>query len=310
MHIEQFVNSGCLRVRFGLRAIVASMIFFALPTLAGTLDRIKETGHIKLGYIAEARPFTYDNAGKPEGYTVALCQQIADQVKGQLDLANLSVDWVPVTIENHISQVQQGDIDLLCTPATATLTRRKDVAFSIPVFPSGIRAVIRKDADPALRAILADTPAQRRPQWRGAPAARLLDKKTFAVVSQTTTDAWLAVKIHSFQIDAQTVRVADYREGLQKVLDRKADVFFGERSVMLGAMDNAARENLEVLDRLLTQEPVSLALARGDEDFRLLVDRTLSKSYASAEFGALFTKWFGEFNDKTRTFFLWTTVTP
>ncbi len=106
-------------------------------------------------------------------------------------------------------------------------------------------------------------------------------------------------------MDARIVPVADYRAGLQQVLDGKVDGFFGDRSVVLGAMSDAEREELVILDRQFTHEPIALALARGDEDFRLLVDRSLSQFYASSGIGELYKRWFGEFDDTARTYFLW-----
>ena len=94
-------------------------------------------------------------------------------------------------------------------------------------------------------------------------------------------------------MDARIVPVVDYRSGLQQLRDGKADVFFGERSLVLGALNDKERENLVILDRLFTNEPLALALARGDEDFRLLVDRSLSQLYASDGFGELYKRWFG-----------------
>ena len=89
---------------------------------------------------------------------------------------------------------------------------------------------------------------------------------------------------------------------------RDVDVFFGDRSLVLGAMDDAARDELVVLDRLFTHEPFALALPRGDDDFRLVVDRTLSGLYASNAFAGLYEQWFGEYDANTRTFFLWNTL--
>ena len=108
-------------------------------------------------------------------------------------------------------------------------------------------------------------------------------------------------------MDARIVNVADYRSGLQQLHDGKVDVFFGERSVVLGAMSDSERKDLVILDRLFTHEPLALALARGDEDFRLLIDRSLSQLYSSSEFGELYKRWHGEFDDKARTYFLWNT---
>jgi polar amino acid transport system substrate-binding protein len=281
----------------------------ALPASAATLDRIKESGRIKLGYLADARPFTSRSAaGDVEGYGAALCGQVAEQVKSQLSLSNLTVDWVPVG-KDHLGEVQKGNIDLLCTPDAMTLGRREGVSFSIPVFPAGVRAVLRADASTELRNALSEKPSTK-PAWRGSPAAKVLEKTTYVVVSGTTTEQWLARTAKSLQIDAKVVKVADYRTGLQQLQQRKADVFFGDRAVVLGAIDPAQRKEFLIVDRMLTHEPLALALARGDEDFRLLVDRSLSPLYASTGFGDLYRKWIGDFDANTRRFFEWVTLPP
>ena len=82
-----------------------------------------------------------------------------------------------------------------------------------------------------------------RPVWRGSPAAKVLEKANFAVVAGTTTENWLKARRTALQVDAEIVPVPDYRAGLQKVLNREVDVFFGERTLVLGAMDDAARAN-------------------------------------------------------------------
>lgn len=290
-------------------AVLGVALAMAMPATAATLERIKEAGRIKLGYLADARPFTYrdDATGSVDGYAAALCQRVVDEVKTQLALPQLSVEWVPVTLDSRLRDVQDGNIDLLCTPMSVTAQRRQQVAFSIPVFGGGNRAVVRADAVPRMRAALAEDPDPR-PVWRGSPASRVLKGTTMAVVAGTTSEKWLETQRALLLVDAKIVTVPDYRTGLQQVRDRKADVFFGERTVVLGAMDAAARKDLVVLDRMFTHETVAFALARGDDDFRLTVDRALSHLYPSPDFRQLYAKWYGAFDDNARTFFLWNTL--
>jgi hypothetical protein len=51
--------------------------------------------------------------------------------------------------------------------------------------------------------------------------------------------------------------------------------------------------NLRVVDAYLSVETYALALARGDEDFRLQVDRALSHIYRSGELEPMFLRAFG-----------------
>jgi polar amino acid transport system substrate-binding protein len=289
-----------------LFAFASIALFCAMPASAATLDHIKETGHIRLGYVPDAKPFTSMSSSGPEGYGVQVCEAVVAQLKIQLGLPDLTVDWVATSIESRFTEVQQGNIDLLCLPTSETLTNRKQVSFSLPVFAGGNRAVIRADAAPALRHTLAgDRPDK--PVWRGSPAARLLADTSYAVVSGSNTEVWLKDRGSDLGIKAKVTTVPDYRSGIQAVLDRKVDVFFGDRAVVLGAIDAGKRDQLVIVDRLFTHEQAGLALARGDDDFRLAVDTALANIYPSKNFSDLFARWFGPLDERARTFFLWST---
>lgn len=275
----------------------------ATQASAATLDRIKAAGKIMLGYRADGQPFSYRNSsGTAAGYSAALCQKIADQVKVELGLPMLTVEWTPVTLADRFGAVQQGKIDLLCGADTVTLARRKEVAFSIPIFASGIGALLRADAPAPLRQLLAEGQSSRL-VWRASPARSLLEKKTFSIVTGTTGANWLPGRLDTFEISAGVVPVDSYDAGAQRVLDRSSDVLFGDRALLLEtARHNPSSSNLVVLDRLFTHEPLALALARNDDDFRLVVDRTLSRLFLSAEFDGIYVKWFGEPDETTLNF--------
>jgi ABC-type amino acid transport substrate-binding protein len=58
-------------------------------------------------------------------------------------------------------------------------------------------------------------------------------------------------------------------------------------------MGSGAQSGLLLADAYLSMEPYALALRRGDEDFRLAVDRALSQIYRSGEIGGVFAASFG-----------------
>jgi polar amino acid transport system substrate-binding protein len=292
--------------RYGHRVRIASLVvtLLALAVLplaravsapATTMDRVRATNKLVLGFRSDAQPFSYsDKSGVAAGYSVALCQQIADQVKTEPGRQNLAVEWVPVTLADRFEAVVSGKVDLLCGADSVTLARRKEVSFSIPIFPNGISAVLRADAPAPLRELLDKGQALPHPVWRASPARTVLEKKTFSVVAGTSAEAWLTGRIGEFQLDATIMPVASYDAGIQRVLDGSSAVFFGDRPILLvTARRNAAAEDLIVLDRLFTEEPTALVLARDDEELRLIVDRTLSRLFRSKDFPDLYGKWFG-----------------
>jgi ABC-type amino acid transport substrate-binding protein len=293
-------------LRFALAILGAATLAAAPPT--DTLSRIRETGKLTFGFRTDARPFSYrDMAGIQSGYSIALCDKIGAAAKRELGMPNLSIQWVPVTIENRVQALRSGTIDLLCGADTITLARRAEVAFSIPIFPGGIGALIRTDASGQLRDALADRPRPTTAVWR-AHATQALQSRDFSFVVGTTAEPWLAERMRTLQVIARVAPVETYDAGVQRLRDRQSDVFFGERAILLSTASHAIARDVVVLDRLFTYEPVALTLRRGDEDFRLLVDRTLARLYRSDEIGDVYMRSFGVLDESARTFFRWNAV--
>jgi polar amino acid transport system substrate-binding protein len=127
----------------------------------------------------------------------------------------------------------------------------------------------------------------------------------------TSAQRWLAGKMTALKVSGTEVLVPDYSTGLQQLMDGKIDVFFGDRAVAIGAVDlGPASSKLEILPRQFTHEPLSLAVPRGDDDFRLAVDRALSDAYAAPGFKDMYSKWCGTMDEQTATFFQWVSFAP
>ena len=92
-----------------LIAFAGIVLAGAMPASAGAvLDRIKETGHIRLGYVPDAKPFTSMGASSPEGYGVQVCEAVVGQLKIQLGLPDLKTDWVAVSIESRFADIKNA----------------------------------------------------------------------------------------------------------------------------------------------------------------------------------------------------------
>ena len=298
-------GSGCITSCAAGFGVMIAVSLLAATAQAQTLERIRDAGKIRLGYEKDARPFSFENdTGKPGGYAVSLCAAVADELKKELGLSDLAVQWAALGRDERFQAVEACNTDLLCSANSVTLERRKTVSFSIPIFPSGIGALLRADAPIGLREVLENGQGGKRPIWRGSPAWTVLEQQNFATVAGTTSEAWLNERIKTFKLDGRVTTVATYEEGIASVLNGSTDVFFGDRPILL---DAAARgkdsEALIVLNRHFTYEPLALALSRQDEDFRLAVDRALSHFYKSDGFRDFYSEWFGQPNETIVTFF-------
>jgi putrescine:ornithine antiporter len=301
--------------------IRVSMVAFAIALLAigvlpvatadqaaaGTLDRMRDGGKLTLGYRDDARPFSYrDESGNADGYAVALCKAVAEKIKSDQGLPALTVEWVPVGIDDQYQAVKDGKVDLLCG-AAETLTSRKDVDFSVPIFPGGIGALLRANAPLGLREVLSGRPPSG-PLWRGNPA-QVLMQQTFSAVAGTPSEKWVNDKLNEFRLTAKVVPVKSYDEGIQRVVDGSTNVFFADRSILMDAATRSpSAGDLSVLERQFTYAPIALVMQRGDPDFRLAVDRALSQLYGSKDFSSLYAKWFGQPDESVDTFFKLSTL--
>ena len=265
------------------------------PAPSAGSARVRATRTIRLGYRANARPFSLrDEAGRVAGYSVELCNRVVDSLKTEPGMAGLKAEWVEVTTESRFRALQDGTIDLLCSGDTETISRSRDVGFSIPIFAGGIGAVVGFDAPEPLKTVLSGSAVPRHPVWR-ASAGTLLSRQTFSVIQGTTAETWLRAKMGEFQLTADVVTVDGYESGVARVMRHESNVFFGDRSMLLEAVaHSSAPKRLVVLDRMFTHEHLALAFPRGDDDMRLAVDGALSRFYGTKEFEHLFATWFGK----------------
>src|SRR6266568_9678420 len=102
----------------------------AMAQGAGRLDKIRESGSITLGYPETSVPFAYlDGNQKPVGYTVEICERVAQEIKAALQLPKLDIHYNPTTSATRIPLLANGTIDLECGNTTNNVDRHKFVAF-------------------------------------------------------------------------------------------------------------------------------------------------------------------------------------
>jgi polar amino acid transport system substrate-binding protein len=267
-------------------------------------QRVRSSGRIAFGYAVDGQPFSSrDAGGNPTGFTVGLCNQVALQLETDLGLSQLRVDWIPVAPGSRVDDVQRGQVDLLCTGEPVTLTARQSLSFSIAIFENGIGALMRRDGPESLRAALEERRPPYRPLWRGS-TPQALERRVFTTVAGTPVVDWLSGRVRSFGLNSTVAPMDTYDAAVARVLARTADALFGDRARLLDAAQRSgAAARLIVLPRLYQHQPVALAMQRGDEDFRLAVDRALTAIFASPDFGALYAASFGEPEAETVAFY-------
>ena len=252
--------------------LIASVLAVA-GAHAQTLERVRDSGNFRIGYREDAAPFSQkDTLGDAVGYSVELCRAVAANVKETLGLETIEVEYVPVTTEDRFQAVQDGRIDLLCGATTVTLARRELVDFSLFTFIDGAGVLLR----------------------RGGPSDfEGLAGMKVGVRRATTTEAALDEALEQQGLKVEVVPVESHDDGLARLEGGEIQAYFADRAILIYLLLGSDDSDLWLSERQFTYEPYALALARGDVDFRLLVDRTLSTLYRSGGIGRIFTAAFG-----------------
>jgi len=250
---------------------LAALLALASQTAsAGTLDRIRDTGVFRIGYRADARPYSFqDRNGQPSGYIVDLCVEVASALG-----SNVRPQYVLVPADRRFEAVRDGTIDILCDPSSATLPRREIVDFSLPTFIEGAGVI----------------------SWIGKPVRDFEDLggKRIGVLGGTTSEATLRKALGELKLTATIVLAPDHRAGLDLLTGDKVDAYFADRGIIAAMLREGGRPGFQISNQYFSYETYALALPRDDGAFRLLVDRTLARLYRTGKIDAILQKTFGK----------------
>ena len=270
---------------------------------ASTLERVRASNTLTLGYLANLAPFSVQAGDSAQGYAIDLCLKVADKLKSELGLPTLQVRYQPMTIDDEMLAVSSGKVDILCTPTPPTLKRRQRVSYSIPIYTASLSAVVRQDAAESLLNVLNGKVARTGPTWR-ATVNHGLSNQTYATTAGGISEAWIRQQMQLLGVVSNLVTVPDTAAGLKLVAEGKADAFFAERMLLSNLLANQpATSNLILLDRVFEYSPTAMALAREDEDFRLLVDTALSEMYRSGEIEQAYARHLGGVGEMAKKLF-------
>lgn len=233
------------------------------------MQRIQQSGAIRLAYREDAAPFSYLLEGKPAGYAIDLCLKVVDAVRAATRMPALKVEWLAVTSVTRFAAIVDGKADLECGTTTNTRLRREQVAFTIPHFIAGSRMLVKNSS-----AIV---------KWSD------LRGKTAVSTAGTTSLAMLRALVDTGRI----VEARDDAQAFAMVESGQADAYVMD-DVLLASQRARSRNPAEfrITGDMLTVEPYAIMLPRHNDDFKRLVDRTLTAAITEQETQKLYRKWF------------------
>ena len=267
----------------GKLGIILLIAFFASPIaaqeLTGTLQQIKKSGQIRIGYRVSEPPMSFlDKDGNPTGYSIDLCKCIVTEVENKIG-ADVKVEYVPVTADGRFKALGDNKIDILCGSTTKTLSRSELVDFTQLTFVTGASLMTLKD--------------------NKAIDSAGFDGTTIGVVKATTTAVALEKLIRETSTDAEVVLFNSAKESIDALRKKKIDAFSSDQVVLIGlALKEHDPMNFVIKSDVFSFEPFALAVRRNDADFRLVADRVISELYRSRKILEIYDKWIGKFTRK------------
>lgn len=259
--------------------IVTALLALAAPSRAddgaGTLDKIRETGTISIGYRESSLPFSYyDQNQQPIGYSIDLCKRIVQAVKTELKLDRLDVKYTPVSSATRIPLMANGTIDLECGSTSNTPERQKQVGFTITHYVSATRYVSLKSSH--LSSI---------EDLRGKTVVATAGTINLRQLQQLNEDRSLGMTIVSSK---------DHAEGFLMVETGRADAFALD-DVLLAALVATSKTPQDFVvskAQLSAADPYGIMLRRDDPAFKKVVDDAMRKIFTSGEIAGIYDKWF------------------
>jgi glutamate/aspartate transport system substrate-binding protein len=268
-----------MKITFSARvcaALLAPVLFAAAgDSLAGaTLDRIKQSGVINIGFREAGLPFSYKNSdqGAPLGYSIDVCGALVDAIKQELRGRSAEVKYVPVAGSTRIQAVVDGKIDLECANSTNTKARRDQVAFSMPYYFAAAKLLVKQNS--------------------GINKLDDMAAKTLAVL-KGTTGAMIAENARKTRgMASLKIMVVDSSaDGALAVEKGTADAFMQD-DILLHGLKAQAKEALIVVGGSLSVEPLAVMFNKNDTELAALMEREMAHLYTSGKMKLIYKKWF------------------
>ncbi|MGO4677949.1 amino acid ABC transporter substrate-binding protein [Bosea sp. 2YAB26] len=241
--------------------------------LYGTLKKIKDSGTIIIGHNEDSPPFAYFGAdGKPQGYSIDICNKIADAVKAELKMDSLTVKYQAVNGQTRTPLLVNGTVDLVCATTTNTFSRQQQVDFLNTMFVTGNRLLVKKNS--------------------GIKEIEDLKGKVVSANQGTTNEKVLNELNQKLNLGIKVLSTKDQPQGWIALETDRTDAHMTDEVVEYGLIAKSKNPaDYAVVGRLLSFDPYAIVIRRDDSAFRSLGNKVLANLYRSGEWEQVYTKW-------------------
>jgi len=263
-----------VQVRWWGLLMTVWMISTAAAAEIDTLQRLSETGTLRVGY-GDTAPFSYqDDEGNVRGYSIELCQRVAAQLQQRLDLPEIDIEYVFTTPGNRIQLLNSGEIDIECNASTNNAERRRSADFSLSHFFVSVRFVSLKENHFFTLQDLAG--------------------RSVSVARGTVNVGQINQANREQRLNLSVVPVESLQEAFDLVTEGRVAAFAMD-DILLSTMIASSRDPsaYSLSEEILTaEEPLGLLMRQGDQPFVEQVNQVLREMYQRGDMLELYERWF------------------
>lgn len=241
----------------------------------GTLQKIKDSGTIVVGYRDSSIPFSYvaDDPNQPMGYAHDLEMKIVEAVKENLNMPDLKVRYNLITSQTRIPLVQNGTVDFECGSTTNNIERQEQVAFSNGFFEIGTRLLTKTDS--------------------GIKDFEDLKGKRLVTTAGTTSERYIRQYNDEKKMDTDIISAKDHGEGFLMLESGRADAFMMDDVLLAGEKAKAKNpDEWVIVGTPQSFEIYGCMMRKNDDEFKTVVNDALNETFSSGEINSIYDKWF------------------
>jgi general L-amino acid transport system substrate-binding protein len=239
-----------------LRKSAAALVLLLMaspPAAAGpTLDKIKAQGTLRCGVGGSIPTFSkLDSKGQWSGLDVDYCRAVAAAVLGSPD----KVSFVTLTLQQRFAAVQSGEVDLLARDSIVNLTRDASLGLIgvVTNFYTGAGFIVRRDTK--------------------ITSIDHMNNATFCISQGNSALGTLADIMKAKGYTYKVIQFEKFQDTFQAFLAGRCDLAIAGAADLAGAQVLMAPNPAEflVLDQLMSDDPYTLYIARGDWELFAIV---------------------------------------
>ena len=237
-------------------------------------DKIQSTHSVTVGAreASGVMSLTTGN-GQYDGFYIEICNRVLEQIKDDLKLPKLDIQYQMVTAQNRIPLVKNGTVDVECGTTTNTTTRQQEVAFAPTLYVEEVRFAV--------------------PARSGVKELEDLRGQTVAATTGATSVTLLRKYDREKNLGIKALMAKDNAECILLVDSGRAAACVADGQILATGISRLRNpDDYMIVGTPLNVEPIAIMLNKYSPKLQQAFDNKIKAMVASGEVAKIYDKWF------------------